>query len=136
MPTASQNLSHSVMRLARRLRQERRSDLSSGQLAVLGALSLQGPMTPRAIADHERVQPPSITRTINCLADEDLVTRTPHPDDGRQMLIALSPHGTDVLATERARRDQWLAETFSQLTVEERSVLRKATVILDRLART
>ena len=136
VPTDSQNLAHSVIWLARRLRQERRSDLTPGQLAVLGALSVQGPLTPRAIAAHERVQPPSITRTVNCLADAGLVIRTPHPEDGRQRLIGVSEKGTEVLVLERARRDQWLAESFNDLTVDERAWLRKATGIMAQLART
>ena len=136
VPTDSQNLAHSVIWLARRLRQERRSDLTPGQLAVLGTLSVQGPLTPRAIAAHERVQPPSITRTVNCLADAGLVIRTPHPEDGRQMLIGVSEKGTEVLVLERARRDQWLAERFKDLTVDERAWLRKATGIMEQLART
>lgn len=134
MPTDSQKLTQSVVRLARRLRQERRSDLSPTQLSVLGTLSSKGPQTPGAIAAFERVQPPSMTRSINCLAEAGYVARTPHPDDGRRVMVTISSKGEEVLASERARRDHWLAEHFATLPTEDKKTVRAAIVILERLA--
>ncbi len=133
MPTDSQRLSQSVVRLSRRLRQERHSELTPTQLAVLGALLTKGPMTPGAIAAHECVQPPSMTRTINCLHELSLIARSPHPDDGRQIVVSISTKGEQIIIAERARRDQWLARRFTELTAAERKLLREATVLLERL---
>ena len=94
-----------------------------------------GPSSPSAIAAHERVQPPSITRTINCLDESGLVTRDQHPDDGRQIIVSISSKGEDVLAAERARRDQWIAKRFAELTTAERKLLRDATAVLDALTK-
>ncbi|MBC7594778.1 MAG: MarR family transcriptional regulator, partial [Kineosporiaceae bacterium] len=124
MPTDSQNLAQSVVRLSRRLRQERQSELTANQMSVLGALRTKGPLTPGAIAAHEHVQPPSMTRTINCLDEAGLVTRGQHPDDGRQVIVTISAKGEDVPATERARRDQWLARRIAELSTDDRKVLR------------
>ncbi|MBC7597283.1 MAG: MarR family transcriptional regulator [Kineosporiaceae bacterium] len=134
MPTDSQNLAQSVVRLSRRLRQERQSELTANQMSVLGALRTKGPLTPSAIAAHEHVQPPSMTRTINCLDEAGLVTRGQHPDDGRQVIVTISAKGEDVLATERARRDQWLARRIAELSTDDRKVLRSAAAILEKLA--
>lgn len=134
MPTDSQNLAQSVVRLSRRLRQERQSELTANQMSVLGTLRTKGPLTPSAIAAHERVQPPSMTRTINCLDEAGMVTRGQHPDDGRQVIVTISAKGEDVLATERARRDQWLALRIGELSTDDRKVLREAAVILAGLA--
>ena len=134
MPTDSHQLARSVARLNRRLRQERQTELTPTQLSVLGSIRTIGPATPSAIAAHERVQPPSITRTLNCLVDEGLAIREPHPDDGRQVIMSVSVKGEAVLAEERARRDQWLAHRLAELTTAERKVLREATALLDRLA--
>lgn len=134
MPSDSQRLSRSVARLNRRLRQERQSDLTATQLSVLGSIMKLGPATPSAIAAHERVQPPSITRTLNCLVDDGLVSREPHPDDGRQILVSLSGKGEDVLAEERARRDEWLAHRLNELATDERAILRQAADLLEGLA--
>ncbi len=134
MPTDSHQLARSVARLNRRLRQERQTDLTPTQLSVLGSILKLGPSTPSAIAAHERVQPPSITRTLTCLVDEGLAIREPHPDDGRQVLISVSDKGDAVLAEERGRRDEWLAQRLADLTTAERKTLREATALLERLA--
>jgi DNA-binding MarR family transcriptional regulator len=93
-----------------------------------------GPSTPSAIAAHERVQPPSITRTLTCLTDAGLVVRAPHPDDGRQVLISVSERGEAVLTEERERRDLWLAQALGDLTTAERTTVREAAALLERLA--
>jgi DNA-binding MarR family transcriptional regulator len=134
MPTDSHQLARSVARLNRRLRQERQTDLTPTQLSVLGSILKLGPSTPSAIAAHERVQPPSITRTLTCLVEEGLALREPHPDDGRQVLISVSDKGDAVLAEERNRRDEWLAQRLADLTTAERRTLREATALLERLA--
>ena len=134
MPTDSQRLAKAVARLNRRLRQERHTELTPTQLAVLGTVSVMGPATPSAIAARERVQPPSVTRTLNCLADDGYVLREDHPDDRRQVLVRLSDKGEALLAEERHRRDAWLDGRLAALTVDERSTLREASDLLERLA--
>lgn len=134
MPTDSHKLAQSVARLNRRLRQERQTDLTPTQLSVLSAIVKLRSATPSAIAGHERVQPPSITRTLTCLVDEGFAIREPHPDDGRQVLISISDKGQAVLAEERDRRDEWLAKRLAGLTTADRRTLREATGLLNRLA--
>jgi DNA-binding MarR family transcriptional regulator len=129
------SLRNSVMRLARRLRIERVStDLSLNQLAVLGTLNRRGPLSIGELAAAERVQPPSMTRTVNCLVDLRLVTREPHPSDRRQVVIDLSEPGKTVLAEDRRRRDAWLARRLTELSADERRLLRQVAPIIERLA--
>src|SRR5260370_33397068 len=77
----------SVSRLALRLRVERAAaslgepDLSETQLAALAVLNRHGAMTPGELAEHEKVQPPSMTRVISVLAESQLVRREPHASD-------------------------------------------------------
>ena len=129
-------LRFSVARLSRRLRNERdpKNELSVGQLSVLGALFRNGECSVGELAMHERVQPPSMTRTVNCLADGGYVVRHPHPTDGRQVVVALSEKGSTTLIKDRQRRDAWLAQRLRELTPEERAVLRQAAPIIERLA--
>ena len=134
MPTEAHQISRSVARLNRRLRQERQSDLTPTQLSVLGATVKLGPATPSAIAAHEGVQPPSMTRTLACLLDLGLIVREPHPDDGRQVLISVSAKGSEVMAAERDRRDLWLAQRIIDLTPAERKTMKEAAALMERLA--
>jgi DNA-binding MarR family transcriptional regulator len=126
----------SVMRLRRRLSNERHPDnaLSMGAMAVLGCLFRNGELTVGELAGHERVQPPSMTRTVNALEDGGYVTRRRHDTDGRQVVVSLSEQGRATLLADRARRDAWLARRLHDLTTEERETLRRAAPLLERLA--
>ncbi|CAN5211958.1 MarR family transcriptional regulator [soil metagenome] len=127
----------SVARLSRRLRSERDPDnelLPVGQLSVLGALSRHGECSVGELAALERVQPPSMTRTVNCLEEGGYVVRRTHETDRRQVVVALSPQGVATLAADRRRRDAWLARRLRELTPQERLVLREAAPIIERLA--
>ena len=127
----------SVMRLRRRLATEGHPDnpLSLNAMAVLGALHRNGELTIGELAAHERVQPPSMTRTVNCLEEGGYVARRPHETDGRQVVVTLSDLGRVTLLADRDRRDAWLATRLRDLSAEERAVLRRAAPILERLAR-
>jgi DNA-binding MarR family transcriptional regulator len=126
----------SVMRLRRRLANERdpHNTLSMNAMATLGALYRNGDLTVGELAAHERVQPPSMTRTVNCLEEGGYVTRRAHDTDGRQVLVTLTESGRATLLADRARRDEWLAKRLRDLTAEERAVLRQAAPILQHLA--
>jgi DNA-binding MarR family transcriptional regulator len=127
----------SVMRLARRLRLEKSSDdLSMNQLAALGTLNRCGELTIGELAGIEKVKPPSMTRTINSLADAGLVTRQPHPTDGRQVLVGLTPAARQVLDEDRRRREAWLAKRLADLSTDQRALLRDVAPLLDSLAST
>lgn len=142
MPTATDTalasaLRLSVMRLARRMRAQRAdTSLTLSQLATLATLDRHGQLTPRDLAEHEKVQPPSMTRMLAALEGEGLVTRTAHPTDGRQVLIALTSPGRALLVEDRRRREAWLAKRLADLDPAELATLREATVILDRLGGT
>lgn len=123
------------MRLARRLRNQRAdTSMSLNQLAALGTLDRHGPLTPGELAAHERVQPPSMTRVIAALEEAGYVTRTDHPSDRRQVLVALSPGGRAILRDDRRRRDAWLAQRIRELDAADVAVLRQAAAVLNRLA--
>jgi len=125
-----------VMRLRRRLASERHPDneLSLNQMGVLGVLARRGAMTVGELATAEKVQPPSMTRTVNCLEESGDVVKRPHETDRRQVVVELSEQGRGRVLADRARRDAWLAQRLRELTPDERAVLRQAAPILDRLA--
>ncbi len=135
VPALAVELRHAIMRASRRIRQERSvDDVTPGQYSVLAGLDLQGPLTPREIAAREKVQPPSMTRTIAALEELGLVSRTDHPTDGRQVLVGLTPEGSTVVRDTRKRRDAWLAKRLAELSADERETLARAAVILQRVA--
>ena len=124
-----------VMRLSRRLRNQRvDTSVTLTHLAALSTLKRHGPMSPGELAGHERVQPPSMTRVVVALEGMGLVTRTPHPTDGRQVIIDLTAGGRGAADAEARAREAWLTGRLQELSPEERAVLREAAVIMDKLA--
>jgi DNA-binding MarR family transcriptional regulator len=125
----------SVMRLGRRLRHERTdATLSLTQLATLATLYRHGPLTPRELAERERVQPPSMTRVLAALEERGLVDRVRHPTDGRQVLVSVTETARKMLTDDRRRREAWLTKRLGELTSEERETLHAAAPLLERLA--
>lgn len=134
-PGLASQLRMSVMRLGRRLRQQRADDnLTPSQIAALATLDRDGALPLGELAAREHVQPPSMTRITGALEEMGLVTRTPHPTDRRQVLFAVTPAGAKLLAEDRKRRDAWLCGRLARLTPEEVAILRDAAPILERLA--
>jgi DNA-binding MarR family transcriptional regulator len=130
----------SVSRLARRLRVERlmpelaEPALSDTQLAALATLERHGAMSPGDLAEHEKVQPPSMTRVIAALVDWELVTRAPHPTDRRQVILTVTPAGRSLVQKVRRRKEAWLAQRLAELSPQERATLRAAAPILEKLS--
>ncbi len=127
----------SVLRLSRRLRNERDAsdDLSATHLAVLGTLSRNDDMTIGELAAAEKVQPPSMTRIVSALCDKGLLERVPHVTDRRQVVVQLTGTARDVITESQRRKDAWLNQRLGELTPSERQTLRDAAPILDRLSR-
>lgn len=124
-----------TFRLARRLRSQRAVDtMSDGQFAVLAGLSAHGPHTLSELADRERVSPPSMNRTVNCLEESGYLTRTPDDGDRRKVNIALTDAGRDVVAETVRRRDSWLEHAFADLTADQRRILHDAAAIMREVA--
>jgi len=133
--TEAPDLRIAVMRLARRLRRERTSDaLTPSQMAVLATLLREGPMSPGELAEVERVQPPSMTRILHSLRTADLVLRTAHPTDGRQVIYTATDAARAMVDRDRKRRDQWLLHRLELLSPSEITTLEQAIPILNRLA--
>jgi DNA-binding MarR family transcriptional regulator len=125
----------SISRLSRRMRAQGDHSLSATQIAALGAVFRHGALTPGELAEHEKVQPPSMTRVISRLEEKGLLTRSPHPTDRRQVVLSLTEQGEKLLKEERRRKEAWLAQRLGELTPEERAILRQAAPILERLSR-
>lgn len=129
-------LRDAITRLNRRIRQSRPvGELTLTQLSALTSLELAGALTPRELADIERVQPPTMTKIVAKLEERGLVRRTPHPTDGRQVILSTTESGREVFAQFERARNEWLGHRLAELTSEERETLRQAAAILQKVAR-
>ena len=121
--------------MARRLRQEAGTGTESSPTlsAALATIEREGPLTPSALADRERIQRPTATRVVARLEAADLVTRTADPADGRVAHVAITREGRALLKRIRTRKNEYLARRLAKLQPSELETLAQASEILERL---
>jgi DNA-binding MarR family transcriptional regulator len=122
-----------IARLGRRLRQEAGGELSPSQSAALTTIACHGPLTPSELASRERIQRPTATRVLARLEESGLLERAADPVDRRSSLISATPAGHALLASQRERKDAYLARRLDGLDPEELAVLDRAAAILERV---
>lgn len=133
--TLTSRLRLAVVRLNRRLRAQRaNSTVSLTQVSAMSTLYKCGPLTPGELATKEGVQPPSMTRVLSALEEMGIVSRKPHPSDGRQAIVELTDLGRKMVVEDITAREAWLDHRLNTLTEDERAVLSRAAEIIDRMA--
>ena len=105
-------------------------DLTFARYEVLMLLhfSSRGSMPLKKASARLQVHPTSITNAVDRLEAADLVTRRPHPTDGRATLVAITEEGrrTALKATEALN-----AEVFTQPGLSARRVGTLVSVLED-----
>lgn len=92
-----------------------------------------GPMTTADLARAESVKPQSMGATLAELEREGLVTRNPHPTDGRQVLFTLTDEGVEARRKRSAAKQKWLLAAMANLDPDERQTLLTAAALIKRL---
>lgn len=121
--------------MARRLRQEAGAgeELSPTLTAALATVERLGPLTPSALAAHERIQRPTAARVVGRLEAAGLVTRTPDPSDRRVAHVAITADGRALLRRIRRRKNEYLARQLRSLSPAEQATLAAAAELLERM---
>ncbi len=120
--------------LVRRMRSAAASHgLSLTETAVMGRLARDGPATTAELARGEGMKPQSMGATIAALEEMGMVARRPHPTDGRQVNITLTPKGSAVRQGVGDAKRTWLTQAVARLDEHERDTLFAAGQIIARL---
>ncbi len=103
----------------------RSAGLSLSAFNVLMALNnTEGhTLEPCTLAERLLVSRPSITGLLDTLQAKGLITRTPHPDDRRRVLVALTDEGLDLLRRHFAAHQEDIAALFAGLTPPQQEQL-------------
>lgn len=124
-----ERMQHQVALFARRAEQTRlggvgkaRNSMDRAAYLLLNRLDHEGPMGVKALAEGMGIDSSTVTRQVAPLVDSGLVKRTSHPEDGRAVVLALSPRGRMRLDEVRASRQQLMAVVTEGWTPEEREV--------------
>jgi MarR family transcriptional regulator for hemolysin len=85
-------------------------EFSSSQIPVLTALAAHEPRSQKELADFARIEQPSMTELLARMERAGLITRQPHPQDGRSVMISRAsrareewPRAAQALETAEAR---------------------------------
>src|SRR3954464_1073859 len=120
---------HEVAVFARRAEQTRlggvgqgRNSMDRAAYLLLNRLDKEGPMGVKALAASMGIDSSTVTRQVAPLVDTGLVKRTSHPEDGRAVVLALSPRGRGRVGEGRDPRRRLMAEVTGAWSVEEREI--------------
>jgi len=73
-------------------------DQSSARMEAMAAILALPPLSAQVdIAKRLRIEGPTITRMLDALEKDNLVSRLPDPNDRRTNLLELTPHGSETL---------------------------------------
>ena len=125
-----------IGQLRRRLREQASfGDLTWSQTSVLSRLDREGSATVTSLARAEGMRPQSMGATVSALEAAGLVNGSPDPEDGRQIILSLSPACREWIKAGRAAKEDWLFRAIqSKLSPEEQGELAKGVELLKRLA--
>jgi DNA-binding MarR family transcriptional regulator len=123
-----------VSRLSRRLRQHAVGGLSPSQVSALASLDRHGPVPMGRLSRLEGVSAPTMTRIVDRLELQGLVTRRADPGDARSAVVELTDEGAGSLARLRHERTAFLAQRLSGLDAADRAAVTAALPALRRLA--
>ncbi len=122
-----ETLQHEVAVFARRAEQTRlggvgqvRNSMDRAAYLLLNRLDKEGPMGVKALAASMGIDSSTVTRQVAPLVDTGLVKRTSHPEDGRAVVLQLSPRGLSRLEEVRSSRRQLMSELTEEWSPEER----------------
>jgi DNA-binding MarR family transcriptional regulator len=127
------SLQLTIGRLYRGFRLEGASDLTTAQLALLGAVRRIGPTKLGDLATEAGLQPSTLTRGVQWLVDHGLVSRSTSEVDRRTTVVAMTPAGTELLNAVFQSKARHMARRMQALPEEDLDALVQAIPALQAL---
>lgn len=123
-----------ICRAHRNRAQELLSELGlyTGQEILLMHLWERDGLTQSELAEMLCVQHATLTKSIDRMSQAGLIERRPDPDDGRVSRVVLRPAGHAMRESVEAVWQQVESESFAGLTTEERILLRRLLMQVNR----
>lgn len=127
-------LNSAAIHLLRRIARGDGADgVTGARLSALSVLVYGGPMTNGSLARRERVSTPTMTRLVDALVRDGLVTRAEVAEDRRQTRLSPTAAGRALMERGRARRIEQLAAELADVTAGDLDALERALDVLERL---
>lgn len=107
--------------------------LTPSQAEALRVLEDHGPLSLKAVGEHLICETGSPSRLLSTLTDAGLVARTAHPEDGRAVLLGLTPAGVELTAGVRALEAALYADIDRRLNVaDQQAALAALQTLIDQ----
>ncbi|MCR0982188.1 MarR family winged helix-turn-helix transcriptional regulator [Roseomonas populi] len=100
-------------------RYEAEFGLSIPEWRVMAVLGEGAPLSTQAVIAATEMDRVKVSRAVIRLADKELVTRAPHPEDQRAQVLRLAPQGEALYRRIVPRAHALQAELAEALTPEE-----------------
>lgn len=101
------------LKAARMHRARIHPEVEPSSYPILYALSMGEPLRVSAIADTVHSDVSTVSRQVNRLEGQGIVTRSTDPEDRRASVITLTEHGYKLLCEERRDYAEWLGDMLS-----------------------
>jgi DNA-binding MarR family transcriptional regulator len=108
--------------------------IPTSEAHALGELARDGALRQSELAHRLRLEKSTTSRLVTQLINRGWAERTPAPDDGRGVLVRLTPHGVKAaarLAEARAKRFSAILERVPE--GERADVLRALTTLTEAI---
>jgi MarR family transcriptional regulator, organic hydroperoxide resistance regulator len=109
-------------------------NLTIGQLKSLFFIDSEGRTNFRKLASALGVTPPDVTRIVDRLVEQGLVSRRENPDDRRMQLLHTTNKGKVLLTKLRENRTTHLYRILAHLSTQELATVAKGLDALVRAA--
>jgi DNA-binding MarR family transcriptional regulator len=98
-------------------------DLRPVDFSVLSLIAHNPGITSRQLCSALNIQPPNLVGMVNTLEKRELVTRQPHPRDGRAVGLHLTPSGKKMMRNAEQTAARIEDGAASRLSAAERATL-------------
>ena len=127
-------LHSAAIHLLRRLRvNDDASGLTAPRMSALSVLVFGGPLTVGSLAAAEQVRVPTMTRLVQALAADGLVSCEVDAADRRRVIVRATAAGTRILRRGRVRRVRALALRLAAVSAADLHSLDRAATVLESL---
>ncbi len=122
-----------LLRLARR--DEEGAKIGGSRRSALAFVALAGPVSLAELAAAEQVRAPTMTRIVDSLVADGLVSRETNPADRRAVRINATPCGLALVAQAKSAGASALAGRLARLADSERRALYRGVELMERMLR-
>ncbi|MBK0418014.1 MarR family transcriptional regulator [Leucobacter sp. CSA1] len=110
------------------------ADLTESRVHALWVLHHLGPSTQQAMSQALRVTPRSVSALVDALEAAGYVTRSPHPEDRRAVLVALTPGAASMMARMQRDHTSLATRLLEAVAAEDRDAFERGLdAVLGRL---